>query len=128
MAYDEGLAQRIRELAIHMPTPITEKKMFGGIAFMAFDYMFVGVIKDSLMARVGASHYADALTQPHVVPMEFTGKPMAGYVFVQPLGLAEDEQLQHWMDLCFAFVRALPAKARKSSRGPAQITHSRDAS
>jgi hypothetical protein len=65
------------------------------------------------MARVGPNHYAAALKQPHVTTMEFTGKPMNGYVLVQPLGLAEDEQLQRWIDLCFAFVRSLPVKALK---------------
>lgn len=112
MAYDEGLAQRIRELVQDKPN-IVEKKMFGGIAFMAFDYMCVGVVKNDLMARVGVENYPTALVQPHVIPMNFTGKPMAGYVFVQPLGLAEDEQLQHWIDVCFAFVRTLPVKMRK---------------
>lgn len=112
MAYDEGLAQRIRELVQHKPN-IVEKKMFGGIAFMAYDYMFVGVVKNDLMARVGPINYAAALAKPHVVPMDFTGKPMDGYVFVQPLGLAGDEQLQHWIDMCYSFVRALPVKVRK---------------
>ena len=112
MAYDEGLAQRIRELVQHKPN-IVEKKIFGGIAFMAYDYMFVGVVKNDLMARVGLANHAAALAKAHVIPMEFSGKPMTGYVFVQPLGLAEDEQLQHWIDMCFAFVRSLPVKPKK---------------
>ena len=115
MAYDEGLAQRIRELTQHRPM-VVEKKMFGGVAFMAYDYMFIGVVEDKLMARVGPDHYAAALKQPHVTTMEFTGKPMNGYVFVQPLGLAEDEQLEHWIDVCFAFVRTLPLKACKPKK------------
>ena len=112
MAYDEGLAQRIRELVQHKPN-IVEKKMFGGIAFMAYDYMFSRVVKNDLMARVGPINYAAALAKPHVVPMDFTGKPMVGYVFVQPLGLTEDEQLQRWIDICFAFVLLLPVKLLK---------------
>jgi hypothetical protein len=115
MAYDEGLAQRIRELVQHKPN-IVEKKMFGGIAFMAYDYMFLGVVKNDLMARVGPINYAAVLVEPHVVPMDFTGKPMVGYVFVQPLGFAEDEQLQQWIDMCFAFVRSLPVKVRKLTK------------
>ncbi len=79
MAFDEGLAQRIREL-VQVRRGITERKMFGGLAFMSHGHMFVGVLGDTLMARVGSAEYAGALAQRHVREMDFTGKPMKGYV------------------------------------------------
>jgi len=79
MAYDEGLAERLRDLFVDRPG-ITEKKMFGGLAFMYRGHMLVGILEDSLMARVGTTEYADVLKRPHVREMDFTGKPMKGYV------------------------------------------------
>jgi TfoX N-terminal domain len=75
MAYDEKLAQRIRE-ALAGSAAITEKKMFGGIAFLHRGLMFVGVSDSSLMARVGKANHADSLSRKHVREMDFTGKPM----------------------------------------------------
>ena len=81
MAYDEGLAQRLREvMADH--DDIEEKKMFGGLAFMLNGNMCVGVAGEQLMVRVGAEAYADALKQAHAREMDFTGKPLKGFVFV----------------------------------------------
>ena len=79
MAYDEGLAQRIREVFQHHHG-IVEKKMFGGLAFMAYDYMCVGVLGDVLMARVGPAQYEESLKKQHVRVMDFTNRPMKGYV------------------------------------------------
>ena len=81
MAYDEGVAERLRELFVDRPG-ITEKKMFGGLAFMYRGHMLVGILADSLMARVGPVAYAASLKQAHVREMDFTGKPMKGYVYV----------------------------------------------
>ena len=113
MAYDEGLAERLREI---MPTHagISEKKMFGGLAFMSHDYMFVGILGETLMARVGPAAYAEALRWPHVREMDFTGRPMKGYVFVDPPGFEEDHDLARWVEACQKFVRTLPAKKPKS--------------
>jgi TfoX/Sxy family transcriptional regulator of competence genes len=115
MAYDEGLVQRIRELVQHKPN-IVEKKMFGGIAFMAYDYMCVGILGDVLIARVGPDVYEAALKQPHVRVMDFAKRPMKGYVFVDPLGIAEDEQLAYWVDVCYQHVRLLPVKPKKPAK------------
>ncbi len=112
MAYDEGLAQRIRELVQHKPNMV-EKKMFGGVAFMAFDYMCVGVVKNDLMARVGPEAYEAALKQSHVRIMDFAKRPMKGYVFVDSAGIAEDDQLEHWIDMCYQHVRSLPVKMQQ---------------
>ena len=111
MAYDEGLAERLREVLAGEPG-ITEKKMFGGLALMTRGYMFVGIVGDALMARVGPDFYEAALARPHVRPMDFTGKPMAGYVFVDPPGLESDAELAGWVEQGRAFVRTLPAKGR----------------
>ena len=97
MAFDEGLAQRIREL-VQVRREITERKMFGGLAFMSDGHMFVGVLGDTLMARVGSAEYAGALAQRHVREMDFTGKPMKGYVYVDASGLEEESDLKHWVD------------------------------
>ncbi|WP_369959963.1 TfoX/Sxy family protein [Pseudomonas benzenivorans] len=92
MAYDEGLAERLRE-ALQGQADITERKMFGGMAFMVRGHMCVGILGDVLMARVGPGAYEQALALPHVRPMDFTGRPMRGYVFVDPPGIAEDADL-----------------------------------
>ena len=109
MAFDEGLAARLHEL-LENRRGITEKKMFGGVAFMSRGYMFVGIVGDSLMARVGPERYAEALKRPHARVMDFTGKPMKGYVFVDPPGYESDTDLSCWLDECLAFVHSLPAK------------------
>lgn len=112
MAYDERLAERIRA-ALHGNRHITEKKMFGGIAFLRQGLMFVGVSDAALMARVGKDHHADSLRRKHVRPMDFTGKPMQGYVFVDAEGTKTDAQLRFWLDRCEQFVATLPPKPAK---------------
>ncbi|OGB19625.1 MAG: RNA methyltransferase [Burkholderiales bacterium RIFCSPLOWO2_12_67_14] len=109
MAYDEQLAQRIREALADNPA-ITEKKMFGGIAFLHRGLMFVGVSDSSLMARVGKGNHADSLSRRHVREMDFTGRPMQGYVFVDAPGVRSDEQLRFWLERCEQFVVTLPPK------------------
>lgn len=84
--------------------------MFGGLAFMLNGHMFVGILGDTLMARVGHDAYSDALCQQHTRAMDFTGKPMRGYVFVEPAGLELDSSLKEWVNLCAKFVETLPPK------------------
>ena len=81
MAYDEDLADRVRA-ALPDGEEVTERRMFGGLAFMLGGHMFCGVVKDTLMLRLGPEGAARALGQPHVRPMDFTGRPMKGMVFV----------------------------------------------
>jgi hypothetical protein len=109
MAYDEGLAQRVRE-ALAGRAALTEKKMFGGIAFMLRGNMCCGIVGDTLMARVGPQQHAEALTRPHTRPMDFTGKPMMGYLYIAPEGISSDEDLAAWVSMCEDFVRILPGK------------------
>ena len=115
MAYDEGLAERIREI-IQPQIGLDEKKMFGGIAFMMNDYMFCGIAKGELMVRVGPENYEAALTEPHVRPMDFTGRPLKGYVYVDPDGFAKDADLKKWVDRAMAFVATLPPKVKKRKK------------
>jgi len=114
MAYDEALADRIRTALADDPD-LSEKRMFGGLAFLHRGLMFVGVSGNKLMARVGKDNYADSLAQTHVRAMDFTGKPMQGYVYVEPPGLRSDEQLRFWLGRCKQFVSSLPAKAPNGS-------------
>ncbi|MBI5900024.1 MAG: TfoX/Sxy family protein [Rhodocyclales bacterium] len=109
MAYDEGLAERIRD-ALRGRRGTSERRMFGGIAFMLDGNMAIGIVGDTLMARVGPARYEDALALPYVRPMDFTGKPMKGYVYVDPPGIEEDAALENWIAACSAFVSTLPPK------------------
>ncbi len=93
MAYDEELAQRIRDIVSTEPGH-DEKGMFGGIAFMLNGNMAVGVAGDEVMVRVGVDRYDDAVAQPDVRPFDLTGKPMKGWVLAGGAAIAEPEGLQ----------------------------------
>lgn len=110
MAYDEQLAARIRRTLGRLPG-LSEKKMFGGVCFLRHGHMFAGVSDTALMARVGKAMYADSLDREHVRVMDFTGRPLAGYVFVDDPGLASEADLQFWLQRCLDFVATLPPKA-----------------
>ena len=109
MAYDEVLAGRVRR-ALSRRRGVSEKKMFGGLAFMLHGHMCCGVVKDRLMVRVGPKAYEHALAEPHARPMDFTGRPMTGMVFVAPAGLATDAALARWIGRAVAFGSSLPPK------------------
>ncbi len=109
MAYDEGVAQRLRE-ALSDEDDVVEKKMFGGIAFMHRGNMCCGVVGDELMLRVGADAYDAALREPHARPMDFTGRPMRGMLYVGTDGFESDEALAAWLQRATAFTKTLPAK------------------
>lgn len=109
MAYDEALADRIRHL-LGGQKSLGERKMFGGLAFMVNGHMAVGVNADNLMVRVGPDAHTEALKQPHARPMDFTGRPMKGFVFVDPPGYADDASLVAWVDRGVSFVTSLPPK------------------
>src|SRR5215831_2021990 len=115
MSYDDGLADRIRD-AVSSESGIGEKEMFGGIAFMHAGRMFVGIVKDELMVRVGPDRHDESLREPHVRPMDFTGRPMKGYIFVGPAGYESDAALEKWVQRGLEFVQTLPAKSPKKPR------------
>ena len=109
MAYSEELADRIRDV-ISDRSGVSERKMFGGIAFMVNGNMAVGVIREDMMVRLDKEDHEAALAEPHVRPMDFTGKRMTGFVYVDPLGIAEPEELSRWVDTGADFAASLPPK------------------
>ena len=115
MTYDEKLAGQVRR-ALPPAANLEERKMFGGLAFLLDGKMFVGVDKKDLMVRVGAEAYEAALTRAHVRPMDFTGRPLTGYVYVGAAGLRTDASVAAWVRQALAFVDALPAKPKKKPR------------
>ena len=108
MAYDEVLATRVGE-ALEPTAEVTERKMFGGLAFMLDGHMFVGVVGDELMLRLGHDAADRALERPHVREMDFTGRAMKGYVFVGAEGL-HGRALRPWVMRAAEFVSTLPPK------------------
>ena len=109
MAFDEGLGERVRALFGDAPD-VTERRMFGGLAFMVAGNMACGIIGDDLLVRVGRADYDATLALPHARRMEFTGRPMRGFVVVDAEGVAEDDDLEAWVDRGVDVVRALPPK------------------
>lgn len=109
MAYDEGLAHRIREVLAEQPG-LTEKKMFGGIAFMVHGNMAVGVSGEEMMVRVGPKKYEEALSEPHVRVFDMTGRPMKGWVMVSAEGYEADVELEDWVQRGVDFALTLPQK------------------
>ena len=113
MPFDESLAARIRN-ALARKKNIEEKKMFGGIGYLLNGNMLVGVWKTSLIVRLGPDAYDDALLEPHVREFDITGKPMKGWVMVEPDGIEDDSQLADWIQKATDFVGTLPKKTGKS--------------
>lgn len=109
MAYDEGLAQRIREILTDQPET-TEKKMFGGVAFLLRGNLCCGVSKDEMIVRVGPEGYDAAVRRPHARPFDKTGRPMKGWVMVGAAGCESDKALAGWVEQGVRFARTLPAK------------------
>ena len=109
VAYDETLAERIRAVLGDDPR-LHEQRMFGGLAFMIAGNMCVGVVSDELMVRVGPDAYPDAVALPHAREMDFAGRPMRGFVFVDGAGIAARADLEAWVDRGLAFAESLPAK------------------
>jgi TfoX/Sxy family transcriptional regulator of competence genes len=109
MAYDEGLAERIRGILTD-EAGVAEKRMFGGLAFLLGGYMCVGVVKDELMARVGSQGDEGLVREPHARKKDFTGRPMTGFLFVAADGLEADADLQRWVARGVALATSLPKK------------------
>jgi TfoX/Sxy family transcriptional regulator of competence genes len=109
VAFDEALAERIREVLADEPG-LTGKKMFGGYAFLLDGNMCAGVEKDRLIARVPLDDYQDALAEPNVIAFPGSGRPMRGWVAVEPDGITEDEDLARWVRSGVAIARSLPPK------------------
>ena len=114
MAYNRDLADRARA-ALPDGEPVSERQMFGGLTFMLGDHMLCGVVKDALVVRLGPEGAGRALQQPHVRPMDFTGRPMKGMVFIDPAGL-HGEALRQWIAAAAGYVRSLPPERAASPR------------
>lgn len=114
MAYDEFLADRIRASLKEHNTIFIEKKMMGGLCFMVDDKMCVGIVKNQLMARVAPEVYDQMLNNKDSREMDFTGKPLRGFLFIQPEGIDNDNDLDYWIKLCLDFnPRAKSSKKKK---------------
>lgn len=111
MVYDEKLADSVRK-TLKGKKNITEKKMFGGIAFLLNGKMFCGVIKNDLVVRTGPAYYEKALTKHHARPMDFTGRPMKGFVYVSSDGCKIDKTLSEWVNSGIDYVVSLHKQAK----------------
>jgi TfoX/Sxy family transcriptional regulator of competence genes len=109
MAYDTALAERVRAM-LQPYQGVAEKKMFGGLTFMINNHMCCGVEKTRLMVRVGPEKYEEVLQDADAVPMDFTGRALRGFIYVEPEGIASQESLRHWLALGIAYVQQLPPK------------------
>jgi len=115
MAYDEKLANRVRELIAENHAAIEEKKMFGGLCFMVNDKMCAGVEQERLMLRIDPAKYEEVMEKEGCQPMDFTGKVMKGFVFVDKEVLKTKKQLEYWVSLALEYNKiAKPSKKRKA--------------
>lgn len=122
MGYGEKTAERVRRI-LSRRRDVVEKKMFGGLCFMVNGGMCCGLTSTAFMVRVGPERYADALAQPHARPMDFTGRPLAGMVYVDPEGYRTDAALAKWVERGVDYVSALPGKkaaAKEGRKAPAK--------
>lgn len=109
MAYDEFIADRIRQTLREKKTNFSEKRMIGGVVFMVDDKMLCGTHIDKkygdslLMVRIGEEAYEQVQENDAVLPMDFTGRPMKGYAFITPDGFDRDEDLEKWLQLCLDY-------------------------
>jgi len=109
MSYDESLASRVREI-LSSVAGFSEKKMFGGLCFLIHGNMCCGVLQDELVLRLDPKRAQALLSGPHTRPMDFTGRPMKGFVFVEAGGLATDRQLRDRVSMAREFAQSLPRK------------------
>ena len=96
MPFDESVAVRIRTLLRGVDC-VDEKRMFGGLTFMVNGHMCCGIVGDDLVVRTGPEEYEEALSQPHARPMNFTGRPMRGFLYVAPEGYRSARNLKSWV-------------------------------
>jgi len=114
MAYNEKLADQTREIISLTQKNVEEKKMFGGLCFMVNDKMCVGVEKERLMVRLDPAKYDEVMEKEGCKPMDFTGKVMKGYVFVDIEALNTKKKLEYWITLALDYNKiAKQTKKRK---------------
>ncbi len=116
MAYDKKLASRIRERFEHL-TKVEEREMMGGITFLYHGKMCVGVIADEMMCRIDPELYESALEKPGCREMDFTGRPMKGWVMIEPEGMKKKKDFDTWIDLAIQFnKKAKSYKEKKKNK------------
>jgi TfoX/Sxy family transcriptional regulator of competence genes len=113
MAYNEKLADRVREIIAATHKNVDEKKMFGGLCFMVNDKMCIGVEKERLMVRLDPAVYDEVMEKDGCHPMDFTGKIMKGYVFVDADVVNTKAQLNYWVGLALAYNKIAKASKKK---------------
>jgi TfoX/Sxy family transcriptional regulator of competence genes len=113
MAYNEHLADRLRNELSAQKAIYRELKMMGGLCFMVDDKMCIGVIGDSLMARVDPDEMSELLDKEGAGPMKFTGRPMKGFITVEPEGIDTDNNLAFWVEQCLEFNPRAKSSKRK---------------
>ena len=111
MAYDERLAERVR-LALAPRRNVTERKMFGGVCFMLNGHMACGIVDDKLMVRLAHDVAASLMGSPHVKPMDFTGRPLKGFVYVERGGMRTAAQLRKWTERAAVYAESQPPKKK----------------
>lgn len=109
MAYNQELAERIRKI-LKGKRGVEERKMFGGLTFMVNGHMACGIEKNRLMVRVKKEQYEELLKKPHAKEMDLTGKPLRGFLFIQPKGFETDAGLGYWIAQALIFAKTLPKK------------------
>lgn len=114
MAYNEKLAERVKELMAAMHNNIEEKKMFGGLCFMVNDKMCVGVEQQRLMVRLDPTRYEEVMAMEGCKRMDFTGKIMKGYVFVDINALNTKKKLAFWVNLALEYNKVAKASKKKT--------------
>jgi TfoX/Sxy family transcriptional regulator of competence genes len=118
MSYNEKLADRVREIIAVSHKKVEEKKMFGGLCFMVNDKMCVGVEQERLMVRLDPAIYDEVMEKEGCKPMDFTGKVMKGYVFVDIDALNTKKKLGYWMDLALEYNKKAKASKKKKKKKP----------
>jgi TfoX/Sxy family transcriptional regulator of competence genes len=113
MAYNEKLADRIRE-SLYDVKKVKEKNMMGGLTFMVNDKMCVGIFKDEMMCRIDPDVQEDALSKPGARIMDFTGRPMKGYILVDDTGMKSKKQFDYWINLCLDFNKRAKSSKKKA--------------
>jgi TfoX/Sxy family transcriptional regulator of competence genes len=116
MSYDEKLADRIREIISATHHITEEKKMFGGLCFMVDNKMCIGVESERIMVRLDPALSDEVLEKEGCSPMDFTGKVMKGYVFVDSDVLKTKKQLNYWVQLALEYNPVAKASKKKAKK------------
>jgi TfoX/Sxy family transcriptional regulator of competence genes len=115
MAFNEQLVERIRESLVDVPK-VEEKQMFGGVCFMVNGKMCIGVVKEEMMCRIDPALDEVVLKKTGCRLMDFTGKPMKGYVFIDGSGMKTEKAFEYWVSLCLEFNSRAKAARKKTKK------------